>query len=158
MVGNSESRRRGRFSHPVGAACSLGVLSEQDIDIVQRDWERLERFSEAAGALFYDRLFELDPSVRPLFKGDMAQQRVKLMRMIGSAVFGLSQPAVLIPILEHLGRKHAALGVQDQHYPTVGSALLWTLRQTLGPSFGPENQAAWTRVYDELARGMKPAA
>jgi len=133
----------------------MASLSRRDIRIVQRDWAKVERIADTAATLFYDRLFALDPSVRPLFKGDMAAQKVKLTRMIGAAVYGLRDAEVLMPILRHLGQKHARLGVRDEHYATVGEALIETLRQGLGQGFGADNEAAWTRVYGVLAEGMK---
>jgi hemoglobin-like flavoprotein len=130
-------------------------LSKRDIRIVQRDWAKVETIADAAATLFYDHLFGLDPSVRPLFKGDLALQKVKLIRMIGAAIHGLGDPDVLMPILRYLGQKHTAFGVRDEHYATVGEALMQTLRQGLGAGFGPDSEAAWTRVYAVLADSMK---
>ena len=133
----------------------MSSLSRRDIKIVQRDWAKVERIADTAATLFYDRLFAMDPSVRPLFKGDMAAQKVKLIRMLGAAIYGLRDTDVLLPILRHLGQKHARLGVRDEHYTTVGVALIETLRQGLGTGFDAENEAAWTRVYGVLAEAMK---
>jgi hemoglobin-like flavoprotein len=114
--------------------------------------------SDAAASLFYDRLFEMDPSVRPLFKSDMAQQKKKLMQTLSVAVDGLSNIPRLVPVLEQLGSRHAGYMVQDHHYDLVGEALLWTLREGLGDSFNPEVQSAWTEVYGLVASVMKKAA
>jgi hemoglobin-like flavoprotein len=131
------------------------MLTQREMDIVQADWAKVELISDVAATLFYDRLFELDPSVRWLFGADMAEQKVKLIRMIGAAVYGLANPEVLLPLLQFLGRKHVSFGVKDEHYATVGAALLWTLRRGLGADFGPDNEAAWTKVYGVLADNMK---
>jgi hemoglobin-like flavoprotein len=131
------------------------VLSRGDIAIVQGDWEKVERIGEPAATLLYDRLFLLDPSLRHLFGPDLAAQKGRLLRMLGAAVYGLSQPDVLMPIVEHLGRKHVRFGVKNEDYTTLASALLWTLQQALGADFGPENLAAWTNVYAVLAGAMK---
>ena len=53
--------------------------------------------------MFYNRLFELDPSLRELFETDMEQQGVKLMKMITIAVNGLDNLEAIIPIVQALG-------------------------------------------------------
>ena len=108
-----------------------------------------------AAALFYDRLFELDPSLRPLFTGDMREQGRKLMAMIGMAVASLDTLETIVPAVADLGRRHTSYGVQPAHYDTVGAALLWTLDQELGEAFTPAVEAAWKEVYTTLAAVMK---
>ena len=109
-------------------------------------------------AMFYGRLFELDPTLRPLFKTDMAPQRQKLAQMLTAAVKGLDRPEQLIPVVRDLGRRHATYGVVEAHYDTVGAALLWTLEQQFGEAFTSEVKEAWTDVYTLLATTMKDAA
>jgi hemoglobin-like flavoprotein len=131
------------------------MLTKEDIETVQRDWEKVEAIKEQAATLLYDRLFTLDPAARKLFGADLAEQKMKLIRMIGATVYGLSNPNLLLPIVTHLGRKHAQLGVKNKDYATVEAALFWALRNGLGPAFGPSNEAAWRRVYGVLADAMK---
>jgi len=126
--------------------------------LVQSIWEKVVPISEVAATLFYSRLFELDPSTRPLFKHtNMPEQRKKLMHVIGVAVNGLSMLDQLIPTVRNLGRRHVAYGVSDEHYTSVGKALIWTLEQGLGADFTPEVKEAWTTVYGLLAETMKNA-
>jgi hemoglobin-like flavoprotein len=131
------------------------VLTSQDIAIVQKDWDLVEEMGEAAATLLYDRLFFLDPGLRALFGPDLAAQKMRLIRMLGTAIAGLSQPDILFPIVEHLGRKHVNLGVRDEDYVTLRAALLWTLEQALGDDFGPDHASAWDSVYGALAAAMK---
>lgn len=114
--------------------------------------------SDLAAHLFYTRLFEIDPTLKPMFKGDMQEQGRKLMQMMGMAVQGLSVPAEIMGLVADLGRKHLEYGVIDAHYDTVRIALLWTLRQGLGVDFTPEVSDAWAEAYDFLAKVMKDAA
>ena len=114
--------------------------------------------ADDAAVLFYRRLFELDPSLESLFKGDMAEQRRKLMQMLTFAVNGLDRLDQLVPVVKDLGRRHVGYGVADGHYATVGSALLWTLETGLGAAFTPEVKDAWTTVYGILATTMQDAA
>jgi hemoglobin-like flavoprotein len=131
------------------------MLTQREIEIVQRDWDKIELIADQAATLLYDKLFTLAPGVRRLFPANLADQKTKLVRMLGTAIYGLSQPDVLMPIIAHLGRKHVLFGVRNDDYETLAIALLWTLRQGLGSQFGPENEAAWTKAYAVLADAMK---
>ncbi len=133
-------------------------MTPEQIALVQTSFERVAPNAEAVAALFYDRLFVLDPEARSLFKGDMRVQGGKLMAMLAVVVRGLTRLEQIVPAIEALGRRHAAYGVQERHYATVGSALLWTLEQGLGEGFTPEVKQAWTAVYELLATTMKAAA
>ena|SRR5438067_1652457 len=128
------------------------------VQIVRETFAKVEPISDQAAALFYGRLFELDPSLRPMFRGDMAEQGRKLMQTIAVVVHGLDRLATLIPAVEALGRRHAGYGVRDEHYATVAAALLWTLEQGLGPAFTPAAREAWTAAYTTLASVMQTAA
>jgi hemoglobin-like flavoprotein len=134
-----------------------GPTAEQ-IALVQSTFEKVVPIAETAAELFYGKLFELDPSVKPLFKGDMGEQGKKLMSMIGTAVKGLNDLDKLVPAVEALGVRHAGYGVVDKHYGTVAEALLWALEQGLGDTFTAEVKAAWTEIYGLLATVMKGAA
>ena len=133
-------------------------MTPEQKTLVQQSFSQVAPIADQAAALFYGRLFELDPSVKPLFKTDLETQGRKLMQVLAMAVNGLDNLDALVPVVQTLGRKHVAYGVQDEHYDTVGSALLWTLEQGLGAGFTPEVKAAWTEVYGIIATTMKTAA
>ena len=105
-------------------------------DLVQNTWTLVVPIADTATAMFYERLFEIDPGSRALFENtDMADQRLKLLQVLSVAVAGLDDLDRLIPIVEDLGRRHATYGVRDAHYDSVGTALLWTLQQGLGAAW-----------------------
>jgi len=133
-------------------------MKPHQIALVQESFRKVMPIADTAASLFYARLFELDPSLRPLFKGDMKRQGAMLMSMIASAVRGLSDPNALIPVLTALGRRHAGYGVMDAHYTTVAEALLWTLEQGLGDEFTPETRSAWVAAYTMMATVMQQGA
>lgn len=133
-------------------------MDEYTAQLVKESWDLVEPIAPKAAELFYANLFRLDPSLKPLFTGDMVAQGEKLMKMIGVAVGLLGQPQLLLPALQTLGRRHADYGVRDEHYDTVGSALLATLQQGTGVAFTPEVREAWIDVYGVLSRTMKEAA
>jgi hemoglobin-like flavoprotein len=126
--------------------------------LVQHSFVSIATIADDAAILFYQRLFEVDPPLRAMFRGDMAEQRKKLMQMITAAVKGLDRLEQLVPVVQDLGRRHAHYGVEERHYDTVGAALLWTLEAGLGRAFTPEVKDAWTAVYTLLATTMKDAA
>ena len=134
------------------------MVTLTQIELVQGTFAVIAPIADDAAALFYRRLFEIDPSLRAMFKADMADQRRKLMQMLTAAVKGLPRLDRLVPVVEDLGRRHAAYGVTDDHYDTVGAALLWTLEKGLGDAFTAEAREAWTTVYGLLASTMKNAA
>jgi hemoglobin-like flavoprotein len=133
-------------------------MNSEQISLVQSSFKDVRPIAVAAAELFYDRLFVLDPALRPLFKGNMADQGRMLMSMLSSAVNGLTRLDTLGPVLRALGARHVAYGVQDNHYATVGSALLWTLEQGLGDKFTPAVAQAWTSAYQLLAGAMQAGA
>ena len=133
-------------------------MTPQQIALVRSSFAELSPIADSAAKLFYSRLFELDPSLRPLFRNSLDAQGSKLMNMIAGAVCLLDQPEKLMPVVRNLGRRHTGYGVEGRHYETVGSALLWTLEKGLGAAFTPEVENAWIAVYGVLADNMKMAA
>ncbi len=133
-------------------------MTPEQKQLVQSSFAKVAPIADQAAALFYGRLFELDPALKPMFKGDISEQGRKLMSTLGVAVGSLDNLDALMPVLQNLGRGHVAYGVQDSHYDTVGAALLWTLEQGLGDGFTPDVKDAWTEVYTIVATVMKAAA
>jgi len=133
-------------------------MNDHTIALVRESFDLIEPIAPQAGALFYANLFEADPSLQRLFRGDMTAQAAKLMQMVTVAVRQLDQPEVLMPALEDLGRRHAGYGVHDANYDTVGAALLKTLYQGLGVAYNAEVEEAWVDVYGVLAAKMKQGA
>lgn len=109
--------------------------------------------------LFYSRLFELAPSVRPLFKGSIKTQGRALVKMIDGAVALLERPATLKPALEALAERHVKYGALPAHYGVVGEVLLWTLEQVLGPEgYTDAVKEAWLTTYSVMMSIMLPHA
>ena len=133
-------------------------MTPNQIELVQATWALIVPIQDEAAALFYGRLFEMDPSLRSLFKGDTKEQGRKLMMMITTAVNGLTRMDALVPAVQRLAMRHSAYGVKEAHYATVGAALLWTLDAGLGTVFTADVRDAWAKVYGVLADTMKAAA
>lgn len=133
-------------------------ITEQEVKLVQESWEKCVPIAETAADLFYGKLFELDPSLKPLFKSDIKEQGKKLMTMITTAVRSLHKLDTIVGAVQDMGKRHAGYGVKDEHYDTVGTALIWTLGQGLGDAFTEEVKVAWLKTYTLLATTMKDAA
>ncbi|KPJ97003.1 MAG: hemin receptor [Gammaproteobacteria bacterium SG8_15] len=133
-------------------------MTPEQKDLVQTTFADVVPIADTAAKLFYGKLFELDPDLKSLFKGDMEEQGRKLMQIIATAVNGLDRLDEIVPVVEDLGKRHVGYGVKAKDYNTVGTALLWTLKQGLDSSFTPEVEEAWTVVYTLLADTMKNAA
>jgi len=133
-------------------------MNPQEIKILQDSFSLVEPIAETAASLFYARLFELDPALRPLFKSDLKAQGEKLMSTIKLVVVGLDNPEKVIPAVQNLGRRHVDYGVQPQHYATVGEALLWTLEKGLGDAYTPEVDNAWKNAFTLLSSLMLEGA
>jgi hemoglobin-like flavoprotein len=126
--------------------------------LIQDSWAQVVPIADQAAAIFYQRLFEIDPSTRALFNTtDMAQQRKKLIQILWVAVSSLDNLGALGKTVEDLGHRHARYGVKDAHYDSVGVALLWTLEQGLGAAWTPDAAAAWKEVYGLLSSIMRNA-
>ena len=129
-------------------------MTPEQVQLVQDSFAKVAAIRDQAAALFYRRLFELDPGLRPLFKGAMTAQGARLMTALGGVVGSLDQLERILPDLCALGHRHGAYGVRPEHYATVGEALIWTLEQALGPAFTREMRRAWIDAYGRLAGTM----
>lgn len=130
------------------------MFTEREIELVRTTWEPVSQDPAGAAAIFYGRLFEAAPSVKPLFTGDIKIQGEKLMKMIGVAVQNMHKVETIVPALESLGAQHLDFGAEPEHYPVVGEVLLGTLATALGDAFTDEVKAAWAKTYGAVAAVM----
>jgi nitric oxide dioxygenase len=129
-------------------------MTPAQVKLVQDSFAKVAPISEQAAALFYGRLFEIAPEVKPLFKGDMTEQGRKLMATLAVVVNGLGNLDAILPAASALAKRHVAYGVVPGHYVPVGAALLWTLERGLGAAWTPELAAAWVAAYTTLSQFM----
>jgi hemoglobin-like flavoprotein len=129
-------------------------LTRHQILLVQHTFRQLRPVSDQVADLFYTRVFELNPELRPMFPSDLRAQGKKLMVALGTTVNGLSDPDRLLPAMDGLARRHVGYGVKPEHFDTVGHALLWALEKGLGPVFTADVKQAWTDAYRFLSSYM----
>jgi hemoglobin-like flavoprotein len=133
-------------------------MTPEQAQIIKLTFAQVMRERDKVGRMFYDRLFSIAPEVKPLFKGDIAEQSRKLMDTLALAVGMLRDMPTLVITLEGLARRHVGYGVKDEHYDKVGEALLWTLEKGLGDAFTAQVREAWTALYVAVAKIMRDAA
>jgi len=129
-------------------------MTPQQVELVQTSFKKVVPIAATAADLFYNRLFEIAPETRAMFPKDLAEQKGKLMSMLGTAVTNLHKLDTILSAVKDLGQRHKGYGVTAAHYAPVGAALLWTLEKGLGPDFTPEVKAAWTEAYTALSGVM----
>ncbi|MBM7072308.1 hemin receptor [Shewanella sp. 202IG2-18] len=129
-------------------------MNQTQIALIQQSWQQVLPIKLQAAELFYNRLFELDPSLKPMFNGDIKEQGDKLMLTLTIAINSLTKLETLIPVLEDMAIRHIGYGVQDEHYQTVGQALIDTLAQAFGEDFTDELKSAWLTMYETVATVM----
>jgi len=129
-------------------------MTPDQIKAIQESFAKVAPISEQAAALFYGRLFEIAPAVKPLFRGDMAEQGRKLMATLAVVVNGLDNLDAILPAASALAKRHVTYGVKAVDYAPVGEALLWTLERGLGPLWTAELAAAWGAAYGVLSEFM----
>ncbi len=129
-------------------------MTPQQIQLVQQSFAKVSPIADQAAVMFYDRLFEIAPQVKAMFPSDMAEQRRKLMATLAIVVNGLSDLPTILPAASALATRHVAYGAKPEHYPVVGSALLWTLEKGLGDGWTADVADAWTAAYGTLSGFM----
>ncbi|MEM7132374.1 MAG: globin family protein [Chloroflexota bacterium] len=132
-------------------------LSSEQKQLVQQSFAQILPIAEQVSALFYDRLFQLDPDLRPLFQSDIEEQQKKFIETLEIAVQALNNLQVLVPVLQRLAIRHVDYGARNEHYDTVGNALIWALEQGLGDHFTEEVRDSWSAVYDLISSVMTKA-
>jgi hemoglobin-like flavoprotein len=128
------------------------------VNLLRSSFQTIASRKVDVGAIFYDRLFEVAPGVRPLFKNDLLEQRKKLIASIATIVQYVDSGEKLTSYVSSMGQRHVGYGAKPEHYDVVGQVLLWTFENVLGPDFTPDVRAAWTSAYAAVAGIMKSAA
>jgi methyl-accepting chemotaxis protein len=109
--------------------------------------------------IFYARLFEAAPAVKPLFaRTDLRKQKIMLLRALGLLRRSLRDLDPVVPILHDLGARHVAYGARPEHYPVVGAVLIASMAEVAGEAWRPEYERAWAAAFDVVAAAMLDGA
>jgi class 3 adenylate cyclase/hemoglobin-like flavoprotein len=112
--------------------------------------EHQQRFT----AELYQRLFELIPQARALFRGDMETQGQMLSHMLQFLVYAMGRPETMSLGLQSLGRRHADYGVPREYYPFFQQAFLEALRVVLADRHTPHVEQAWADTLEMIINAM----
>jgi hemoglobin-like flavoprotein len=134
-----------------------GLTSKQK-RLVQQSFESIKDYSTSLTKLFYGRLFEIRPEIRPMFKISLDDQSRKLLDMLVVIIEALDDFEALRPRLVELGRKHVQYGVKPEHYDLVRTSLVWAIGQALELEFDAETKAAWNQMLTVVAETMLEGA
>src|SRR5260370_42675846 len=118
-------------------------MTPRQIELVQHSFKLVTPILDSATMMFYQRLFELDPSLRYMFHGPLEEQARKLGHVLTVVVKGLSRSEQILGAVEELGRRHANYGVRPAQYYTVGTAWLRTLPNITRDAFASHFRDAW---------------
>jgi hemoglobin-like flavoprotein len=129
-------------------------MTPDQVKVIQDSFLELKPISDQAAELFYSRLFEIAPAIKPMFRGNMKEQGRKLMAVLATVVHGLGNLESVLPAARALAKRHAGYGVKASDYTPVGVALLWTLERSLGKQWTPGLAAAWGAAYSVLSEFM----
>lgn len=128
------------------------ALTDQQRQLVTQSFARLVPISNEATTVFYNRLWEIAPETRSMFKTtDMSQQGIKLMQTLGMSVRALHDLSEIAPLLHELGTRHIGYGVTKDQYRLVEVALLEMIQHCLGEDFTHEMREAWIAAYALIA-------
>src|SRR5262249_9586321 len=129
-------------------------MHASQIKLVQDSFAKVAPIADHAAVIFYDRLFEVAPTVRAMFPADMTDQRKKLMGTLAVVVNGLGTLNAVLPPSSALAKRHVSYGAKPEHYAVVGGVLLGTLEMGLGDAWPSEFADAWTAAYGTLSSYM----
>jgi hemoglobin-like flavoprotein len=134
-------------------------MTRKNIELVQASWAIVAKMDmETVGGLFYNRLFELIPEVKPMFsRTPIPEQSKKLLTMLSYVIAKLNKPEHIMDEVTTLAKRHTTYGVTDVHYSAVGTALIWTLEKGLGERWNEDLKFAWLEIYLTLAEAMMTA-
>ena len=134
------------------------ALTDDDIDLLHHSLRILQERKELAAGIFYERLFELSPEVRPLFTDDIIVQTEKAIFAFGAVVGQIHDLDKTRAMTRDLARRHVGYGVKAEHYPLVGRAVLSVLAEVMNEEFTPAMESAWKQAYASISAAMIEAA
>jgi hemoglobin-like flavoprotein len=134
-------------------------MTEKQVQIIKHSWKLFRSIDpQLIGEVFYGKLFQLMPSLKPMFSIPMTEQYIKIIETLNLIVARLDKLEEINSEITQLAVRHVQYGVKPAHYALVGRALLWTLEQGLGNDWTPEVAEAWARCYEKLSNTMILAA
>lgn len=134
-------------------------MTQKQIELVKSTWTIVSAIDPlVVGGLFYNRLFEVEPSVKSLFRESIAERSKTLIATLAYIVAKLDKLEDIIGEVRKLAQRHTVYGVKPEHYIIAGDILIWTLEQGLGENWNKEVKEAWIECYTILSDAMIEAS
>jgi len=109
--------------------------------------------------VFYARLFDAAPAVRPLFAStDLRRQKAMLLGALVLVRKSLRDLDAIVPALHKLGARHVSYGARAKHYPVVAAVLIASMAEIAGPAWRPHHERAWNAALTVVAGAMLEGA
>ena len=105
---------------------------------------------------FYNNLFTLCPSLRPMFKNSIQVQGKALAGILSVTIkiFADNNLVEARNKLHWLAMTHHHRGVTPDQYAVVGKLLIQTLKEVLKDEFGEQEERAWLHIYITMLKIM----
>ena len=129
-------------------------MTRDEKQLVRHSFEAIHGVAQPMVMLFYGKLFELDPSLKALFRAPMKEQSAKLVATLRIAVDSLDDLAPLLPKLRNLGQQHADYGVLPRHYELVEQSLVWAITRALEGGCSAATRTAWQTLLRTISAEM----
>lgn len=133
----------------------MTIPNSKEAGLIKSTFAKILPRREEFSLRFYNRLFDVAPSVRPLFSTNMEMQREKLLATLIQVVKCAGNMEQLAGDVRALGRRHRDYGVELEHYDVLRDVLIDTLAEFLGEDFTDQTRHAWAVMYDHIADVMK---
>jgi hemoglobin-like flavoprotein len=126
--------------------------------IIQRYEKAKLESAKAFADVFFPRLFEVAPDLKPLFT-DTEKTAQKFCEMLPMFFRSMNRLHDTINTMQELGVTHMKAGVKMEHYQPFVASLLWTFRKMLGDEIFNEDVAkAYVAVLARICGIMCNAA
>ncbi len=85
-------------------------MTPGQVQAIQDSFSRVKPMSDQVAELFYGRLFEIAPTIKPLFRGDIKEQGRKLMAALATVVHSLGNLDSVLPAARALAKSRFLRG------------------------------------------------
>ena len=130
-----------------------------DLDTLETSFDLIAPRGEELVDVFYTRLFETAPAVKPLFANtNLQMQKTMLLATLVLLRKSLRDLESIAPKLHQLGARHVAYGALPEHYPVVAEVMLASMAEIAGDLWTDEIEAAWAGALGLVATAMLEGA
>jgi hemoglobin-like flavoprotein len=130
-----------------------------DLDALETSFDLIAPRGDELMDVFYARLFDAAPAVRPLFAGtDLRRQKAMLLSALVLVRKSLRDLDAILPKLHALGARHVRYGARPEHYPVVASVLIASMAEVAGDAWHHRYEHAWATALGVVAGAMLDGA